>query len=71
MEKGGIMKSNTIQTILMIFVFSFTLAGMLWSADSELGTWLRTDALGKGMTMKIEVSGTSGRKLTYQVLAQN
>ena len=66
------MKSNTMQTILMIFVFSIVLAGMLWSSDSELGTWLRTDALGKGMTVKIEVSGTKGgRKLTYQVLAQN
>jgi len=59
-----------IQKTIAIFAVVLAFASVLCAADSELGTWVRTDALGKGMTMKIEVSGLKARKLTYSVPAQ-
>jgi hypothetical protein len=64
------MKSSITQKTLLVLTLCIGLTGVLSAADSELGTWVRTDAAAKGMTMKIEVSGLKARKLTYSVPAQ-
>jgi hypothetical protein len=70
-SKGGDMNFNMIQKTLLVSAFCIALAGILCAADSELGTWIRTDAgSAKGMIMKIETSGLKGRKLTYSLPAQ-
>jgi hypothetical protein len=63
------MRSLTAKRVIWVVAF-LSSVGWVNQAHAQFGvgtTWLRTDAQGKGITMKVEACCSGGLRLTYQI----